>query len=49
MKTEIQNEHSNDVPRDTQIEVKRLSLRVRTKLKGGAFAVAPCKTLACHC
>ncbi len=49
MKNEIQNNAtSNDAPRDTQPEIKRLSLRVRTKLNGGAFAVAPCTSRSCH-
>lgn len=47
MKTEIKDQTataSNDQP-----EIMRLSLRVKTKLKSGAFVVAPCPTHSCHC
>jgi hypothetical protein len=44
MKTEINDQVSKDQP-----EILRLSLRMKTKLKSGAFVVAPCPTQSCHC
>lgn len=49
MKTEIKDQMTATAASDNQPDVMRLSLRVKTKLKTGAFAVAPCPTHACHC
>ena len=49
MKTDIKNEQTTVPTPVSQPEIMRLSLRVRTKLKTGAFATAPCPTNSCHC
>lgn len=51
MKTDIQNEKAATTTnsQSEQTEIKRLSLNIRSSIKGGTFAMRPCKTLGCHC
>ena len=42
-----QNEH-DQTKTDNPAEIKRLSLRVRSKMKGGALAIVTCQTVSCH-
>jgi len=49
MKTDIKDQLMETAASNDQPEVMRLSLRVKSKLKTGAFVVAPCPTHSCHC